>query len=92
MNVTQGTDVELEEFSEAGSSENFCGGNMTDDQLVDEAQFERGAWLMMLAGSSSADLSIGDFENDGVRLTIEPKDDLKPGFYTISGQITQIGG
>ena len=66
LNVPQGIDVELEEFSEAGTSENFCRGTMTDDQLVDEAQFERGAWLTRLAGSVSPGLSVGNFENDAV--------------------------
>jgi hypothetical protein len=92
LNVPQGIDVELEEFSDDGTSPNSCDGSMNDDDLVGEAQFERGAWLMRLSGSADVNESVGNFENDGVRLTIEPKDDLKPGFYTISGQITQIGG
>jgi hypothetical protein len=31
-------------------------------------------------------------DDGGSLITIEPKDDLKPGFYAISGQISQIGG
>ena len=54
---------------------------VTDETDLSEAQISRNAWLMAIPDGSSS------FE-----LTIEPKDDLKPGFYTISGRLVQISG
>ncbi|MDA1096290.1 MAG: hypothetical protein O3B84_03430 [Chloroflexi bacterium] len=34
----------------------------------------------------------GADDGDGVEITIEPKDGLTPGFYTIVGRLIQIGG
>lgn len=47
---------------------------------LDEARFSRNSWLMRVDGESTGDILI----------TIESKDDLKPGFYTISGRIVQV--
>jgi hypothetical protein len=47
---------------------------------LDEAQLTRNSWVMTVDGESDGDIEI----------TIEGKDDLKPGFYTISGRIVQV--
>ena len=63
-----------------------------DVELVDEtaeigeAQLNRNSWLMTV----SADAGVDD--DDSYTIRIEPKDDLKPGFYTISGRLVQISG
>ncbi len=47
---------------------------------IEEPQLSRNTWL----------LSVGD---DGtIVLTVEPKDDFKPGVFQISGRLTQIEG
>ena len=38
----------------------------------------------------SAAAGVGD--DDSYTIHIEPKDDLKPGFYTISGRLNKISG
>ena len=47
-----------------------------------EAQMGPSAWLLFVDKDNTDSLSI----------TVSPKDDLKPGFYTISGRIVQITG
>ncbi len=47
-----------------------------------EAQMSKNAWL----------LKVDDGNSETLKVTISPKDDLKPGFYTISGHIVQITG
>jgi uncharacterized membrane protein len=47
---------------------------------LDETQLTRNSWVMTVAGESDGDIEI----------TIEAKDDLKPGFYTITGRIVQV--
>ncbi len=47
-----------------------------------EAQMSKNAWLLKVGVSNAETLVI----------TVSPKDDLKPGFYTISGRISQITG
>lgn len=47
-----------------------------------DAQMAKGQWLVWVNNGNSETLNI----------TISPKDDLRPGFYTISGRITQITG
>ena len=49
---------------------------------LQEAQMSRNAWLLSVINANAETLDI----------TISPKDDLKPGFYTISGRIVQITG
>ena len=49
---------------------------------LQEAQMAKNNWLLKVASSNSETLVI----------TISPKDDLKPGFYTLSGRIVQITG
>ena len=49
---------------------------------LQEAQMSKNAWL----------LKVGVANNDLLEITISPKDDLKPGFYTLSGRIVQITG
>ena len=93
LNVPQGIDVELQEFSDSDNdSTNTCSASMDDDGVVEEAQFARANWLMTVGGSSVAASTAGDQDDDGVRITIEPKDDLKPGFYTLNGRIVQVSG
>jgi len=45
-------------------------------------QMSATVWLLTVPANSS----------DGLELRVSPKDDLKPGFYTISGRIVQISG
>ena len=45
-----------------------------------EAQLTRSSWLMVVNSGNSETIDI----------TIESKDDIKPGFYTISGRIVQV--
>ncbi len=52
-----------------------------DEGGLEEAQLNRGTWLMAV-----------DSESSDFTIEIEPKDDLKPGFYTITGCLVQIGG
>ena len=52
-----------------------------DGGSIDEAQASRNTWLMVVPDGSN-----------NVLLQIEPKDDIAPGFYTISGRIVQISG
>ncbi len=47
-----------------------------------EAQLSKNDWL----------LKVDDGNTETLVVTISPKDDLKPGFYTISGRIVQITG
>ncbi|MBI4310181.1 MAG: hypothetical protein HY681_00240 [Chloroflexi bacterium] len=56
------------------------GGDDAND--LEEAQMSKNAWLMRVDASN----------DDTLDITISPKDDLKPGFYTISGRIVQITG
>ena len=86
LNVQYGIDVEVEEFSETDSTAEVCDRSMDDDDLTSEGQLNIGTWLM------SVDAETGLNENDGVVITIEPKDDLQPGFYTIAGRIVQTSG
>ncbi len=58
----------------------------TSGTRVAEAQMARAKWLMRLAADT------GDTNVDGIRLSVEPKDEFKPGFFTISGTIRQIDG
>ena len=63
---------------------------VSEDSEIGEAQMARGVWLMTFEdGVGNAEDSEG---NDEFELRIEPKDDLKPGFYTITGRLVQIGG
>ncbi len=50
--------------------------------LLLEAQMSKNAWL----------LSVGIANAETLNITVSPKDDLKPGFYTLSGRIVQITG
>ena len=52
------------------------------DGDISEAQLNRKSWLMKLDTVSLG--SSGDLE-----IAISPKDDLRPGFYTITGRIVQ---
>ncbi len=49
---------------------------------ITEAQMTKNTWLFRQTSGGTGVLEI----------TISPKDDLKPGFYTISGRIVQITG
>ncbi len=49
---------------------------------LQEAQMTKNGWLLYVASGNTETLNI----------TVSPKDDLMPGFYTISGRITQITG
>ena len=96
--VPAGIDVEVEEYSDSpdqhrGNPPAFeCKSDMDeigDETFVNESKQSRDAWLLFLdAGTGTGGKTYGD----GVRLTVEPKDDLKPGFYTISGRLVQISG
>jgi hypothetical protein len=54
---------------------------IVEESGLEEGQLNRGTWLM----------AVDDEESD-FTIEIEPKDDLKPDFYTISGRLAQIGG
>jgi hypothetical protein len=54
----------------------------SNDSDLKEAQMGPGTWLLKIDAGEQGDLEI----------TIEPKDDAKPGFYTITGRIVQISG
>ncbi|MBI4311648.1 MAG: hypothetical protein HY681_07685 [Chloroflexi bacterium] len=49
---------------------------------ISEAQMSKSSWLLKVDTGNSNTLDI----------TLEPKDDLKPGFYTLTGRIVQITG
>ena len=53
------------------------------DGDISEAQLNHKSWLMKLDTVSLG--SSGDLE-----IAISPKDDLRPGFYTITGRIVQV--
>ena len=60
---------------------------VTSDPLDDdikEAQLPAREWLVTVASLASA------APDDSPAITISPKDDLKPGFYTITGRIVQV--
>ena len=60
---------------------------VTSDPLGDdikEAQLSAREWLVTVASLASA------APDDSPAITISPKDDLKPGFYTITGRIVQV--
>jgi hypothetical protein len=52
-----------------------------DDGSIEEAQASRNTWLMVVPDGTSE-----------TYIQIEPKDNVAPGFYTISGRIVQISG
>jgi hypothetical protein len=58
----------------------------TSDDRVAEAQMSRARWLMRLSAAA------GDDDEDGIRLTVEPKDQFKPGFFVVNALIAQIEG
>ena len=76
LNVPAGIDVELTNISDGAEG----------TTVVSEAQLSRNTWLVVVKSTA------GNADNDGVRITIEPKDDLKPGFYTITGRLVQTSG
>jgi hypothetical protein len=86
LNVPYGIDVEVEEFPESDDTLEVCDRPMADDGLVSDGQLNIDTSLV------SPDMETGLNENDGVAITIEPKDDLNPGFYTIAGRIVQTSG
>lgn len=53
----------------------------SDPLKIEEAQRTKSTWLMKL--QPGADLGT-------LNITIEPKDDAKPGFFSINGRIVQI--
>ncbi|MBI4310180.1 MAG: hypothetical protein HY681_00235 [Chloroflexi bacterium] len=55
---------------------------LDDTGNVDEAQMSKSTWLIRQTSGGAGVLA----------LSISTKDDLKPGFYTISGRIVQITG
>ncbi|MDA1095921.1 MAG: hypothetical protein O3B84_01505 [Chloroflexi bacterium] len=59
---------------------------MSETAEIGVAQLNRNSWLMTV----SAAAGVGD--DDSYTIHIEPKDDLKPGFYTISGRLNKISG
>lgn len=67
LSIPAGLDIEVEPSS---------GSN------VEEAQLNKGTWLLRVPTSASGTVNI----------YIEPKDDAKPGFYTITGRVVQISG
>lgn len=77
LDVPAGFDVEVDKIS------NGVLGNGT---IIREAQMTRDTWLMNVGASAG----VGD--DDGLRITIESKDDLQPGFYSLAGRIVQIAG
>jgi len=60
--------------------------SQTGDASVAEAQLSRNSWLLVVPSAA------GTGNDDGLVLTIEPKDDIAPGFYTITGRLVQIEG
>ena len=86
LSVPAGIDVEVEQFSSTAGGAQPCSASMSDDGVTQEAQLSPQTWLAMVGKDAGVD------NNDGLRATIEPKDDLKPGCYTISGRLVQISG
>ena len=54
------------------------------DAGLREAQLTRNTWLMQVPVGETGDAT------DTIDVTISPKDDMKPGFYTITGRIIQV--
>ena len=48
---------------------------------IDEAQRSRNSWLLQVTAGDTSDT---------LDITISPKDDLQPGFYTLTGRLTQV--
>ncbi len=57
----------------------------SDGVNVEEAQLSRNTWLLTVANGTQNG-------NGYITLHVEPKDDAKPGFYSISGRLVQIEG
>jgi len=59
-------------------------GSDPNDDEIKEAQLSAKQWLL------SVESDAGDSEPDSLNITVSPKDDLMPGFYTITGRIVQV--
>lgn len=78
LNVPAGIDVEPDDNGNSG-------------RAVDMAQMSASTWLFTLDPTDDTS-DQGTVLDQDIVIVVEPKDDLKPGFYTISGRIVQIGG
>lgn len=74
LNVPKGIDVEVGTTAGVGTD------------AVAAGQLSRNSWLLTLGSTCGNGAALGA---DGIVLTISPKDNLAPGFYTISGRIVQ---
>ena len=93
LDVPGNVDIELEEFSgaiaeECPTVEGQWFGQLGDSTFIDEVQLARYTWLMTVDAEAGTPNALFN----GVRLLVEGHDSIKPGFYTISGRITQIDG
>ncbi len=86
LNIPYGIDVEVEELPAKDSTAQVRERSMNDDDLVSGGKLNIGTSLI------SIDAQTGLNDNDGVVITIESKDDLQPGFYTIAGRVFQTSG
>ena len=48
---------------------------------IDEAQLNRNSWLLQVTAGDTSDT---------LDITISPKDNLQPGFYTLTGRLTRV--
>lgn len=77
--------ADIDRPDEGGSNVNGTGGPIGSN-VVREAQAGQASWLLTVGASA------GTGNDDGVTLLVRPQPDISPGFYTITGRITQISG
>ena len=85
LNIPTGIDAELADIDrprEGGSNVNAFGGPIVRN-VVREARTTASTWTLILGAGAGQD------NDDGVTLLLEPKDDIQPGFYSITGRIVE---
>lgn len=69
------------------------GNSSADDAITDEAHLNAKKWVVKVASASdpvgAPEAGAGHGNDDGIRILIEPKDDLAPGYYIIKGRLVQ---
>jgi len=80
LDLPAGVDVSVDNAS-GGLAPNFA-----------EAQLSRTTWLLTVDEDAAGNSTLVNGTANKLSITIETKDDFKPGFYQVSGRIVQIEG